>query len=110
MTTESGFDLVFTKPVDPATAALADDYSLIHYYYRYHGEYGSPKTDVTPVRIEKVSVSEDARRVSLRLSDPLLKDRVYELRPGRRIRSQDGESLVTKLAAYTVNRLREGNH
>ena len=108
--TESGFDLVFTKPVDPATAALAADYSLIHYYYRYHGEYGSPKTDVTPVRIEKVSVSEDARRVSLRLSDPLLKDRVYELRPGRRIRSQDGESLVTKLAAYTVNRLREGNH
>ena len=107
--TESGFDLIFTKPVDPATAALAEDYSLIHYYYRYHGEYGSPKTDVTPVRIEKVSISEDGHRVSLRLSDPMLTGRVYELRPSRRISSRDGEPLVTKLAAYTVNRLRKGN-
>ena len=104
--TESGFDLVFTKPVDPATAGLAGDYSLIHYYYRYHGEYGSPKTDVTPVRIEKVSLSDAGRQVSLRLSDPILTERVYELRPGPGIRSQDGEPLVTKLAAYTVNRLR----
>ena len=107
--TESGFDLIFTKPVDPATAALVEDYSLIHYYYRYHGEYGSPKTDVTPVRIEKVSVSDAGRRLSLRLLDLLVPGRVYELRPGRRIRSQDGEPLVTRLAAYTVNRLREGN-
>ena len=107
--TESGFDLVFTKPVDPATAALAADYSLFHYYYRYHGEYGSPKTEVTPVRIERVSVSEDGRRAWLRLSDPVLTGRVYELHPGQRIRSQDGEPLVTKLAAYTVNRLPEEN-
>lgn len=107
--TESGFDLIFTKSVDPATAALADDYPLVHYYYRYHGEYGSPKMDVTPVRIEKVSISDTGRRVSLRLLDPLVPERVYELRPGRRIRSRDGEPLVTRLAAYTVNRLRELN-
>ena len=107
--TATGFDLVFTKPLDPATAARAGDYSVFHYYYRYHGEYGSPKTDVTPVRIEEVSISRDGRRVSLRLLDPLVPGRVYELRPGRRIRSQDGEPLVTRLAAYTVNRLREAN-
>ena len=104
--TESGFDLVFTKPVDPDTAAHADDYSLFHYYYRYHGEYGSPKTDVTPVRIEKVTISAAGRRVSLRLSVPILTGRVYELRPAQGIRSRDGEPLVTRLAAYTVNRLR----
>lgn len=106
--TESGFDLVFTKPVDPDTAALPGAYSLFHYYYRYHGEYGSPKTDVTPVRIEKVFLSDAGLRVSLRLSDPLLTGRVYELRPAQGIRSQEGEPLVTRLAAYTVNRLRVG--
>ena len=103
--TKKGFDLVFTKAVDPRTAANPSDYSMTHYYYRYHADYGSPKTDVTPVPIEKVSVSRDAHRVSLHLN-ALVAGRVYELRPGKGIRSKAGEPIVTRLAAYTLNRLR----
>ena len=103
--TKKGFDLVFTKAVDPRTAADPSDYSMTHYYYRYHADYGSPKTDVTPVPIEKVSVSRDAHRVSLHLN-ALVAGRVYELRPGKGIRSKAGEPIVTRLAAYTLNRLR----
>ncbi len=104
LTTE-GFDLVFTKAVDPKTAADPSSYSMIHYYYRYHADYGSPKTDVTPVPIEKVSISRDGHRVSLHLSS-MVAGRVYELRPGKGIRSRDGDLIVTQLAAYTLNRLR----
>ncbi len=103
--TRDGFDLVFTKAVDPKTAADPGDYSMIHYYYRYHADYGSPKTDVAPVPIEKVSISRDGHRVSLHLK-VLVAGRVYELRPGKGIRSKDGEPIVARLAAYTLNHLR----
>ncbi len=104
--TRKGFDLVFTKAVDPRTAADPSDYSMIHYYYRYHADYGSPKTDVTPVPIERVSISRKGHQVSLYLN-AMVAGRIYELRPGKGIRSKDGEPIVTWLAAYTLNRLRK---
>jgi hypothetical protein len=103
--TGNGFELTFTKPVDPASAGDPDNYSFTHYYYRYHGQYGSPKTDVTPVKVRSVTVSADGQRVSLAL-EKLVPRRVYELRPSR-LRSVTGEPLVTRLAAYTLNRLKE---
>ena len=104
--TRSGFDLVFTRPVAPETARDPSEYSMIHYYYRYHADYGSPKTEVTPAPVEKVSVADDGLRVSLELKR-LIPGRIYELRPGKRIHSRDGDPLVTRLAAYTVNRLKD---
>jgi glucose/arabinose dehydrogenase len=100
---KSGFDLTFTKPLDPATASDPTAYSMTHYYYRYHAEYGSPKTNVTPVKVTGVSVSEDGLGVSLTL-ESLVPGRVYDLRP-QGIRSADGEPLATTMAAYTLNRL-----
>ena len=102
--TKTGFELVFTKPVDRETAGDTSAYSMIHYYYLYHRTYGSPKTDVTPVNVTGVSVSDDGLRVEL-TADGLVPRRVYELRP-KGIRSADGEPLATTIAAYTLNRLR----
>ncbi|MBK9165928.1 MAG: hypothetical protein IPM24_00520 [Bryobacterales bacterium] len=103
--TKTGFELTFTRPVDRATAGNPANYAMSHYYYRYHGQYGSPKTDVTPVKVTGASVSWDKRRVTLRV-DNLVADRVFELRPSG-IRSAEGEPLSTRIAAYTVRRLRE---
>lgn len=100
----TGFELTFTKPVDPATAANPNHYNFTHYYYRYHAVYGSPKTDVTPARVLAAKVSADGLRVSLTL-DKLVPRRVYELRPAN-IRASDGEPLHTVEAAYTLNRLK----
>ena len=102
--TESGFELTFTKPVDRSTAQAPAAYSFTHYYYRYHSQYGSPKTDVTPARVTEVSVSEDGLRVLLKL-EKLVPGRVYELRPSG-IKGLDGEALATRIAAYTLNRLK----
>jgi hypothetical protein len=102
--TKTGFELTFTRPVDTATAGSPDAYSLTHYYYRYHGQYGSPKTDITPAKVAGVSVSPDGLRVRLEV-EGLVPGRVYELRPGS-IRGRDGSALTTRLAAYTLNRLK----
>ncbi len=103
--TRTGFELTFTQPADPATAGSTAAYSFTHYYYLYHSQYGSPKTDVTPVRVTGAAVSADRLRVALTL-EKLIPGRVYELRPGR-IRSAAGEPLATRIAAYTLNRLKE---
>jgi hypothetical protein len=96
--------LTFTKPVDAKTAGSADAYSINRYYYLYHGQYGSPKTEETPVKVTNVTVSADNRRVSPTV-DQLIPGRIYELRPGR-ITSADGTPLITRLAAYTLNKLK----
>jgi hypothetical protein len=101
--TRTGFSLEFTKPVDAATAADPANYSMTHYYYKYHAVYGSPKTDVTPVRVAAAAVADGGRRVELTV-DKLVPRRVYELRPTN-IRGLDGEPLATREAAYTLNKL-----
>jgi glucose/arabinose dehydrogenase len=103
--TKTGFRLTFTKPVDPATAGDPGMYSFTHYYYLYHGQYGSPKTDITPVKVRSIVISEDGLHATLDL-ESLIPGRVYELRPGE-IKSADGEPLATRVAAYTLNRLLE---
>ena len=103
--TSTGFDLTFTKPVDHDAASDPGSYSLTRYYYLYHATYGSPKTEVTPVRVEVATVSNDGLGVSLGIGD-LRAGWLYELRPTA-IRSASGEPLVATMAAYTLNQLVE---
>jgi hypothetical protein len=100
--TKTGFQLTCTKPVDSSTAGQPEAYSFTHYYYLYHGQYGSPKTGVTPVKVRNVVVSEDRLQATLEL-EGLVAGRVYELLPNG-IRAADGEPLATRIAAYTLNR------
>ena len=102
---KKGFELTFTKPVDRETAQQTSAYSMTHYYYRYHATYGSPKTGITPAKVTGVTVSDDGLQATLEL-EKLVPGRVYELRPSG-LHSAHGEPLVTRLVAYTLNRLKE---
>ena len=102
--TKTGFELTFTKPMDRESAAVAANYSFTQYYYLYHGQYGSPKTDITPVKVTGVTVSDDGLRVGVSL-ERLVPGRIYELRPSN-LRAATGEALATRLAAYTLNKLK----
>jgi glucose/arabinose dehydrogenase len=103
--TRAGFDLTFTKPVDPKSATAPGAWSMSRYYYLYHSVYGSPKTEVTPVKVTNVTISPDRLRVSLTV-DNLVPMRVYELRHAG-VNAADGTPLITRLTAYTLNRLKE---
>src|SRR5947208_10278593 len=52
----AGFGIVFTKPVDPKTAAIPAAYHLEHYRYEITGAYGSPELDRTNVPVQRVTV------------------------------------------------------
>jgi len=102
--TKTGFDMTFTKPVDPATASNPAAYTVQRFHYRYSRSFVSPPVDVEPVPVQTATVSSDGRTVSLKLA-PLEPQQIYELRL-KGIRSADGEDLLHAEAYYTLNRLR----
>ena len=103
--TKKGFDLTFTKPLDPELAGKQTTYKLKRYYYEYHQAYGSKQYDLADVLVSGVTISPDRKSVSLEL--PELKAwRVYELRLDG-LKAADGTSIANPLICYTLNHLHE---
>jgi hypothetical protein len=102
--TEDGFDLAFTRPVNPETAGNPASYAMKTYFYNYHEDYGSPKYDTRPVVITAAKVSADRKSVRLTL-DKLEAWRLYDLTMSG-IVSEDGQHpLLSNWVVYTLNHL-----
>jgi hypothetical protein len=70
-----GFELVFTQPFDPASAADTQNWDVSQFSYKFHATYGSPEINhegkensATPIQVSAAEISEDHRRVRLKLS------------------------------------------
>lgn len=98
-----GFELVFTKPVDAATAASPESYKLQTYTYIYQASYGSPEVDHTTPTIRQIKVSDDGLRAHLEI-DGLMRGHVHELH-AEGVRSADGLPLLHAEAYYTLNNI-----
>lgn len=103
--TKTGFDLTFTKPVDPEAALDPDNYTFLRYYYKYHQRYGSPRHGEERIGVESVRISDDRKTITLTL-EKLEPDFIYDLTIAN-IASGDGDSLVHNRLFYTLNYLRE---
>jgi hypothetical protein len=98
-----GFELRFTAPVDPATAANTASYAMGTFVYHYHGAYGSPELEQANQRIVSASLSADGLVVRL-VVDKLVRGHVHELHlPG--LRDRTGQALVHDVAYYTLNQI-----
>ena len=96
-----GFELTFTQPVDRASAANADSYSMQTFTHIYQSNYGSPEVDKTTPTIKSVSVAQDGLSARLIL-DALQEGHIHELHlPG--VRSAEGAPLLHPVAYYTLN-------
>ncbi len=96
-----GFELTFTKPVDPEKAGKASSYTLKTFTYIYQASYGSPEVDQTAPTITKVTVGADGKSVRLYV-DGLQEGHIHDLAvPG--VCSRDGEGLLHPQAYYTMN-------
>jgi glucose/arabinose dehydrogenase len=96
-----GFELTFTKPVDPATAGKVDSYRMKTFTYIYQAAYGSPEVDATTPTITKVAVGPDGKSVRLWV-DGMQEGHIHDLTaPG--VRSAEGEPLLHPQAYYTLN-------
>jgi hypothetical protein len=95
-----GFELTFTKPVDPATVAALGSYTIQTYTYIYQSNYGSPEVDRTTPKILSATPGKDGKSVYLEI-DGLQEGHIHELKvPG--IKSSGGESIVHPVAYYTL--------
>ena len=102
-----GFEVSFTKPVDPNVAANPANYAVTSFTYQYHSTYGSDVVDQGDAPVRAAVVAEDGASVRL-VVDTMRPGYVHELKmPG--IRSSDGESLLHDFAYYTLNRIPEGD-
>lgn len=98
-----GFELVFTKPVERATASRPESYSLRSYTYLFHSTYGSDEIQNLELAIRNATVSEDGLRVRLRV-DNLREFFVHEL-VAQGVRDTDSQPLLHADAYYTLNRI-----
>jgi hypothetical protein len=96
-----GFELTFTEPVDAASVANPESYTIETYDYIYQASYGSPEVDRTNPTIKSIKVAADGKSARLFI-DGLQEGHVHELHfPG--IRSAKGEPLLHPAAYYTMN-------
>lgn len=100
-----GFELLFTEPVDAATASDLNSYKLSTYTYEYRSQYGSPEVDHTKPTITSAVVSGDLRRVQLAVEGRQV-GHVHELHSDG-VRSESGTPLLHPEAYYTLNQIPE---
>ncbi|MEI7684190.1 MAG: hypothetical protein WCL32_04130 [Planctomycetota bacterium] len=96
-----GFELTFTKPVNPESAGKVDSYAMKTFTYVYQSAYGSPEVDHTKPTIAKVEVAKDNKSVRLYV-DGLQEGHIHDL-VAAGVRSADGEALLHSQAYYTLN-------
>ena len=100
--TKAGFDLTFTKPIDPRTVGEKSA-SVGSWTYIYKSDYGCPETDRRSETTEDVELSADVKTLSLTVPNRK-KGRVYELRLDG-LKSADGDPVLHPEAYYTLNEL-----
>jgi glucose/arabinose dehydrogenase len=96
-----GFELTFTKPIDPVSAGKVDSYTMKTFTYIYRAEYGSPEVDQTKPTITKVEVGKDGKSARLYV-DRLQEGHIHDLALTG-VRSSEGQPLLHPQAYYTLN-------
>lgn len=103
-----GFELEFTKPVDPATAQAAQSYQLSSFDYLYRKEYGSPLIDQKPSALKGIILSEDRMHVRLVLNEPLRAGYIYQITTSG-VQSAQGNHILHPEAFYSLNQIPSGS-
>lgn len=98
-----GFELEFTKPVDPKTATDANSYKMKSYTYTYHSSYGSDEILAKDLTFENLTASADGLKVKIKVNG-LRELYVHELQANG-VRSNGGQPLLHPQAYYTLNRI-----
>ena len=100
--TKHGFDLTFTKPLDPKSVTPKTA-TVGSFTYVYFSNYGCPETDTRAERPLVGDLSADRKTLSVGVAG-LRPGRVYELRLDG-VKSADGDPLLHPEAYYTLNEL-----
>jgi len=105
--TKEGFELEFTKPVEPNSAGDISNYTMTGFTYSYHKKYGSPVINSGKCEVRKATVSADGLTVKLAVSG-LREGYIHELKTDC-LKSTDGQAILHPQAYYTINSFPEGS-
>ncbi|MCI0699668.1 MAG: SMP-30/gluconolactonase/LRE family protein [Planctomycetia bacterium] len=100
--TKDGFDLTFTKPLDPNSLGTKP-VAVSSHTYVYFSNYGCPETDTRAEFVGDAKLSKDRKTLSVPVAS-LKKGRVYEFYVTG-LKSQTGETVLHPEAYYTLNQL-----
>jgi len=100
----NGFELVFTKPVDRASASRPESYSLRSYSYLFHSTYGSDEIQQQDLAVRAAKVSENGLRVELQVAG-LRELFVHELVVHGVRDAAENQPPLHAEAYYTLNRI-----
>ena len=98
----TGFQLLLTEPVDPASAVDAS-FAMSAYTYIYRPAYGSPEVDALGPAVKVSGVSPDGFSIDLTV-EPLTKGHVHELKVSG-LRNKAGKGILHPTAYYTLNEI-----
>lgn len=101
-----GFELSFTKPVDPNVAANVKSYQISSFDYLYHKKYGSPIVDLKDSQVRAIHLSEDGFSARLVLNE-MRAGYIYQINTDGLL-SIEGKRILHPEAYYSLNQIPEG--
>ena len=103
--TKEGFDVTFTKPVNPVSVKPSA-FTLQNFTYIYHHNYGSPVIDLEDNKVTSAKLLPDGKTVRLTI-DGYRPGYIYEIKLSGP-RATDGTNLLHDFAYYTLNAIPGG--
>ena len=100
--TPDGFEVYFTRAIDPAWLANPANFHLSQWYYEPTKKYGGPKKEIENLTVTRAVPHADGKGVRL-VVDGLKRNRVVYLRTDPI--STDGESIWSTECFYTLNEI-----
>lgn len=99
-----GLEIELTQPLAPGLGSATNDYQIAQWRYVPTANYGGPRVDETKLNVAAVNISEDRRRVFLKL--PGMKaGHVVHLRLPYDWMSEDHQAIWATEAWYTLNNI-----
>ena len=104
-----GLEIEFTEPLKHGEGWSTDSYLIKQWYYKPTAEYGGPKLDEKELNISAVSVSEDRKKVFLKI-EGIQEGHVIYIRLIDHFISENDNSLWSTEAWYTMNKIPKNDH
>lgn len=102
-----GFEVTFTKPIDPETANDLSSYEISSFIYKYYPVYGSPMVDPARGNIKGVKVSEDGLKLRF-VVENLRKNYIHHLALFGIRSAEESHPLLHSSAYYTLKQIPDG--
>ena len=101
-----GFEIEFTEPLMKGKELNSNDILIQQWWYLPTPAYGGPKKDLETMKITKLVLSEDRKKIYLEIPK-LKKEHVVYFRLPEDLKSSSGQLLWSGQAWYTLNSIPE---